>query len=375
MSTDYTASRDERLVIMYSRTPKVLGGIQYTMNSRKTQVNKKLKSLNNRINNINKRLTNNAPVAISSRKGDAGKDYYRTAGRERISSVTALNSSFDIKDVFINPANQGLFPWLSGIGKKYDLYRFKRLKFSYVPALPTSEEGNVYLGLDYNTLDPAPASSTELCQLSHWTMNVVWKPNTLVIDINNIGWLYTRSGPVANADYKTYDLGKLFVAVEGITYTGTVGYVEVDYDVEFKRRQPDYTQQVIPTTDILTPFAFIDINALAYGTSSTSFDTESFSNNSIISLNNSTGTFTVSKGIDAIVQFSANNGSGLVTTISDSAGPTLMVSTDNVTYSAITGNTFTKLVNFVPGRYYKIHNNTNATLHVATILSIIHIED
>jgi hypothetical protein len=291
---------------MYSRTAKVLGGIQYTMNSSKTQVNKKLKSLNRRIDTINKRLTSNAPVAISTKNSNTGKDFYKTKGKERISNVTALNSGFNIVDVYINPANSALFPWLSGIGKKYDLYHFKRLRFSYIPSLPTSEEGSIYIGLDYNTLDPAPSSSSELCQLSHWTMNVAWKPSSITIDLNSIGWLYTRSGPVANADYKTYDLGKLFFATEGITYTGTVGYIEVEYDVEFKRRQPDYTSSVVPTTDIYTPITFVECGIINAGTTSSSF-VKSVTNNSIIVPDDAAGTFIVTRDVNVLILGSSLN--------------------------------------------------------------------
>jgi hypothetical protein len=271
------------------------------MNSSKTQVNKQLKSLKKRVNNLNKRLTNNAPVAISTRNSNTGKDYYSTKGKERVSNVTALNSGFNIVDVFINPANSSLFPWLSGIAKKYDLYHFRRLRFTYVPSLPTSEEGNVYIGLDYNTLDPSPSSSSELCQLSHWTMNVVWKPISLSIDLNGIGWQYTRSGPVANADYKTYDIGKLFFATEGITYTGTAGYIEVDYDVELKRRQPDYTSSVIPTTDVYTPITYLYATSISASSNSSSFTSKTVNNNSVIVVDTATGSFTVTKDVKVLL--------------------------------------------------------------------------
>jgi hypothetical protein len=58
------------------------------MNSSKTQVNKKMKSFNKRLNALNRRLTNNAPVAISTRNSNTGKDYYSTKGKERVSNVT-----------------------------------------------------------------------------------------------------------------------------------------------------------------------------------------------------------------------------------------------------------------------------------------------
>jgi hypothetical protein len=338
---------------MYSRTAKVLGGIQYTMNSSKTQVNKKLKSLNKRLDNLNRRLTGNAPVAISTKTGNTGKDYYKTRGKERISNVSTLNSGFNIVDVFINPANSSLFPWLSGIGSKYDLYHFKRLRFTYTPSLPTSEEGSIYIGLDYNTLDPPPSSSSELCQLSHWTMNVVWKPSSITIDLNSIGWLYTRSGPVANADYKTYDLGRLFFATEGVTYTGTVGYIEVEYDVEFKRRQPDYTSSVIPTTDIYTPLAHIDTPSLSNNSASSSF-TSSVTNNSIIVPDNATGTFTVSKDIKAVLISSVNS---TVTLYANG--------------STISGSGNCSVVNLSANTTYYIYNNFGSGVAFHVILIVL----
>jgi hypothetical protein len=232
---------------------------------------------------------------------------------------------------------------LSGIGSKYDLYRFKRLKFNYVPGLPTSEEGNVYMGVDYNTLDPVPASSSDLCQLSHWSMNVVWKPSNLTIDLNSIGWLYTRSGPLANADYKTYDLGRLFFATEGINYLGICGYVEVEYDVEFKRRQPDYVTSVIPATDTYSPAIIVE-STVNGNSNSTSFSSV-ISNNSILVADATTGTITTTKSVNVVVDHTGNS-----TTV----------------YSSTDGTTFTEVASpglgfysfpMEVGKYYKIHNS------------------
>lgn len=219
-------------------------------NKSKTTKNS-VKQLRKEVNSLRRRLTNNAPVAISTKSGNQGKDYYRTKGMERISDVSANSTSYAVTGVFLNAANPSLFPWLSGIAKKYDLYRFNKLIFRYKPSLPTSEAGNVYLGIDYNTLDPAPPTSTDFCQLSHWNTNVVWKPQSLQAKVPSNDWFYTRQGSVPNADYKTYDIGKFFVAVENISYISTVGYIEVEYEVEFARRQPDYVSEQPPVSDQL----------------------------------------------------------------------------------------------------------------------------
>jgi hypothetical protein len=175
-------------------------------------------------------------------------------------------------------------------------------------------------------------------------MNVVWKPTSISIDLNSIGWLYTRSGPVANADYKTYDLGRLFFATEGITYTGTVGYIEVEYDVEFKRRQPDYTSSVIPTTDIYTPMASIYVGSLSSSTSSTSFLSSNV-NNSIINVDNSSGTITVTKDVKVILL--------------SSLGAYRLLSSNG---SAISGSYPYYVATLSTGTNYKIYNDSSSSV-------------
>jgi stage V sporulation protein SpoVS len=179
-------------------------------------------------------------------------------------------------------------------------------------------------------------------------MNVVWKPSNLSIDTNGIGWQYTRSGPVANADYKTYDIGRLFLATEGISYTGTVGYIEVDYDVEFKRRQPDYTSSVVPTTDVYTPGAFIKATSIPASSQSSTFDSGSFSNNSIITIDKSTGTFTVTKAVKAIVITSCFDA---VASTSSSTVGTIFNGTTSVSGSVNGGVIFLD-----PSKTYNLYN-------------------
>jgi hypothetical protein len=187
-------------------------------------------------------------------------------------------------------------------------------------------------------------------------MNVVWKPTSLTIDLNSIGWLYTRTGPVANADYKTYDLGRLFFATEGITYGGTVGYIEVEYDVEFKRRQPDYTSSVIPTTDIYTPITSLKVATLPAGSPSTSF-TSSVTNNSIIVPDNITGTFTVTKDIKVLILGipQLNSNYTLLYT-----GSSAISGTYNMTTYTLSTNTV-----------YKVYNPVNGSSEVIVNLIIL----
>lgn len=253
--------------MMYSRTSFVQV-VSNTMNKKSNTQSTKVKNLQRQITNLNRRLLNNAPVGIASGTSNTGKDYYKTSGNEKISTVSSLSTNYQVTGTFINPANANLFPWLSGIAKKYDLYRFKSLSFHYKPSQSTSIDGNVYLGVDYNTLDPAPGSSDEFCQLTKWTTNVAWKPMRITLDLKGSNWYYTRSGPVANADYKTYDIGKFFVAVEGISTSTAVGQVYVTYEVEFSRRQPDYVTLTPSATGVRFAAEKTFVSGLAIGPNS-----------------------------------------------------------------------------------------------------------
>lgn len=74
-------------------------------------------------------------------------------------STSAVNSTW-----LINPRNSILFPWLSQIARAYDLYRFKRLTFEYVPSVPSTTPGQIVMALDYDVKDANLATTPEVLQ-------------------------------------------------------------------------------------------------------------------------------------------------------------------------------------------------------------------
>lgn len=63
----------------------------------------------------------------------------------------------------INPADGATFPWLSGVARKYEKYRFRKLKFTMVPHAPTTASGTLGMYVDYDPSDvPAPTAAAFL---------------------------------------------------------------------------------------------------------------------------------------------------------------------------------------------------------------------
>lgn len=178
-------------------------------------------------NNIKKSL---APLAVSGRF--VGKEEtLRMSESERVSAVNVPYSSYAAQGYIVNPGLAGTFPWLAGHAALYDRYRFKKLRFRWVPILSATNTGNVVLAFDYDPYDGLPNTSATMCALSHYSTASIWQEFQLDIPCDN-NWRFCRGGPVGG-DVKTYDTGALYVSTEGTNYVGVSGYVQVDYEIEF----------------------------------------------------------------------------------------------------------------------------------------------
>lgn len=155
---------------------------------------------------------------------------------ERVSGVSG-SAAFTVQGSYaVNPALPSLFPWLANHATLYDKYRFKKLVFRYRTTRGTQSSGNVIMSFDSDTLDPVATSSQEMSQSAVYSDGPVWHELTISIPCDG-DWRFTRSAAIANSDGKTYDLGKLTVAMEGCSDALVHGYLEVDYVLEVKHKQ------------------------------------------------------------------------------------------------------------------------------------------
>lgn len=155
---------------------------------------------------------------------------------ERVSSLAGSPTFLVQGSYAINPALPSLFPWLANHATLYDKYRFRKLVFRFKTSRGSSSSGTIMMSFDSDTLDPTATSSMEMSQSAVYSDGPVW--NTLALSVPcDQDWRFTRSASVANSDNKTYDLGRLTVAVEGCADTLAHGFIEVEYSLEVKHKQ------------------------------------------------------------------------------------------------------------------------------------------
>lgn len=160
----------------------------------------------------------------------------RVSHTEAFDSVISTGTGFACASYAVNPGMGVCFPWLADIAARYETYKFRSLRFDYIPQVATSASGVVILAFDFDAQDPAPVTQFAALSYRDRASNVVWSPSSLQLDLaqgDKLPSKYTRVGaPIGSSyDLKTFDLGNLHVCVEGVA-AATVGRLEVSYVVD-----------------------------------------------------------------------------------------------------------------------------------------------
>jgi hypothetical protein len=204
-----------------------------------------------------------APVSIATRRtGKAAAittlsdGVVRLKHRSFVTPVTS-NSAYTANVLPCNPGMSGSFPWLSKLARRYDMYRFVALKYSYRSVTATSSSGVVMLSFDYDAADDAPTTKAKQAMTIPNAESNCWTSIDLAVKPDPT-WRFTRPGVLAaTLDIKTYDLGNLVYS----SVYGTVvvtGELYVEYTVELKKPSDgtlDSGSQRFNTTSFATPFA------------------------------------------------------------------------------------------------------------------------
>jgi len=137
----------------------------------------------------------------------------------------------------INPGISDTFPWLSGPSLSYEKYKFVGLNFRYEVLSSTNTTGKVFFVPDFNMQEEGPltkqaALSYELATGSQPWVRFSFSVPDKYLRAYNEYFIRNFTLP-SNADIKTYDPLRLYVATEGATVDNTiVGELWVDYAVE-----------------------------------------------------------------------------------------------------------------------------------------------
>jgi hypothetical protein len=185
----------------------------------------------------------------------------RIRNREFVSTVTGSTTGPTVRSNVINPNNPLMFPFLTGIAKRFDLYRFRRLVFHYGARCATTQTGTFIMAIDFDTRDNPPGSLADALVLKPSANEVIWKSFSLSVKdkLGEERFVHDPAVPIPNGTSLTdYFVGVL------ITYQGTAhdisdkGFLSVEYDVELSKPENALGYATVDTEicfrlDALTP--------------------------------------------------------------------------------------------------------------------------
>lgn len=159
----------------------------------------------------------------------------RVRHKEYLQDIVGLGAGFSTTQIAIQPALLSSFPWLSSLAKNYESYQFERLSFLYETTSASSSSGSIILAVDYDAADLAPTTKVEAMNMHGAVRSNPWQEcchRSTSQDLKKFGpQRYTReTSLLATEDVKTYDIGNLFLCLDGVT-ASTVGELYVEYDV------------------------------------------------------------------------------------------------------------------------------------------------
>jgi len=213
--------------------------VSKTMSAKTRTNNNKKKGA---VNNAQSRKVT-APVATAS---------IMVTGKPRISglesnSVRIVNREY-FRDVLgsvpysaqatqINPGNNIMFPWLSGIAANYESYMFRKLKFFYEPICSTVTSGSLMMAIDYDSTDAVAPSKAILMAYEGAVRTSPWAQ--AICNANRADKIlqkrFVNIGSVpAGTDIRLNNVGFLTVASEQVpSGDASIGEMYVEYEIEF----------------------------------------------------------------------------------------------------------------------------------------------
>ena len=171
--------------------------------------------------------------------------------REYLGDIVA-SVAFKVNKYPLNPGQGKTFPWLSHIAANYEQYRMRGVIFEFnstssdavLSSATSSALGTVAMATDYDVLDLPYSSKREMLNSQ---FSCSRKPSESFIHPieckkawtpYNLNWVRTTEAFPTGGDPRTYDLGNLYVATEGMqAATGNVGELWVTYEMEFFKQQ------------------------------------------------------------------------------------------------------------------------------------------
>ncbi len=144
-----------------------------------------------------------------------------------VESLTGINTTAAFTTIIVNCLPHS-FPFLNGLAVNYSKYRWKSLKFVYIPGCSLSTPGTVSLMNQYDVPDLTPTSSAQMSVSNGFVTTPVWGgvPGCSVLSNTNShppGAVISHFDVTRlDKDWYPYITGPDFVALLAVAVTGPV---------------------------------------------------------------------------------------------------------------------------------------------------------
>jgi hypothetical protein len=159
----------------------------------------------------------------------------RVAHREYIHAIAGSTTFSASQTYAINAGLSTVFPWLGTLAQCYESYRFRQLKLVYQPNCATTTSGYVYIAVDFDPADAAPASLANAMNYEGTVGGPAWQAIVFDAAAKSMGKCmvdrfnrYNATG----AGTPTHDLGNIFVIVGDQANTNGIGLLAAEYVVD-----------------------------------------------------------------------------------------------------------------------------------------------
>lgn len=157
---------------------------------------------------------------------------------ERIGAVQAIQTRTN-SQILVNPRKTECFPWLAGVARAFDMYRFARLSFEFVPSCPTTTAGEFSMGLDYDPLDDD--SNIEITSMGNHVVGQLYARHTVTFQPRDTVTAVHKYFCDSGAANRLSDTVKLVYCAQS-SAVALVGSLFVHYTVNF------YNPEAVPDT-------------------------------------------------------------------------------------------------------------------------------
>jgi len=138
----------------------------------------------------------------------------------------------------VQPGVPTLFAWLASQASLYQEYEFMNLRFIYETEKGSSTNGKVMFAFQPDVYDEPPANKQEMLENMYKATGAPWESFNLPVPRSALKTLgqskYVRTATIIGGDLKTYDVGQLIVATQGMADASSVGELYVEYEILLK---------------------------------------------------------------------------------------------------------------------------------------------